>query len=357
MRPAALALVLALATPWGAGACGGRAAAPRPPPPALGGSAAAAPARDPVAAALAGLDEASLSADVAWLTGADLHGRGLFSEDARRTADRIAERFAEAGLEVTRQPITGAADQTNVIGVLPGTGEVVVVCAHYDHLGVMEGATYWGADDNASGTAVLLALVRAHYDHLGVMEGATYWGADDNASGTAVLLALVRAVARTHRGRTVVFLASGAEEAGLLGAGTYVKDPARPLAQTVAMINFDMVGRDFFELAGGRPGALAAVGMESSPALDAAVAAAARAEAVDLIGVTAKTLKFFGFDGRTDDYWFRQNGVAAVHFSTGMHRDYHQPTDTVDKLKPAQMLRVARVAARLLVEVGQLDLE
>jgi aminopeptidase N len=279
--------------------------------------------RDPIAAALAGVSERSLLGDVGWLAGPELRGRGLFSEDARRTADRIAEEFRAAGLEVRRQVIPGAPGQTNVIGILRGSEEVVVVCAHYDHLGVEKGQVHPGADDNASGTAVLLALARA--------------------------------VGKTHHGRTIVFLATGAEEAGLLGSGAYVRDPAFPLVRTKAMINFDMVGRNFFELGGGRPATIGVIGLEND-GIETPVRAAFDAEGVDIVAMTAQTLRFFGFDGRTDDYWFRKYGVATVHFSTGMHRDYHESTDTVDRLKPDQILRVARVSLRVLLSLGALEL-
>jgi hypothetical protein len=312
-------------------ACSGAPATVAPPRPAtrqVGISGSAQPVaeeapRDPIAFALEALSEKALVADVAWLTAADLRGRGLYTEDARRAADRIADELRAAGLEVRRQAIPGAPGQTNVIGILRGSDEVVVVCAHYDHLGSDKGTMYPGADDNASGTAVLLSLARA--------------------------------VGKTHQGRTVVFLASGAEEAGLLGAGAYVRDPAFPLARTKAMINFDMVGRNFFEMGGGRSGAVGVIGLENE-GIEPAVRAASDAESVEIVAMTAKTLRFFGFDGRTDDYWFRKMGVPTLHFSTGMHRDYHEPTDTADRLKPDQMLRVARVSLRVLLDLGRLDL-
>jgi hypothetical protein len=307
-------------------ACGGMAApAPAKPgaAPSASGAARAAPLRDPVAEALATITSEALMADVRWLADPELRGRGAFSEDARRAADRVEEAFRQAGLEVRRQPIPAAPGQSNVVGILPGSDEVVVVCAHYDHLGLEQGTVHPGADDNASGTAVLMALARA--------------------------------VGRTHRGRTIVFLASGAEEAGLLGAGAYVRDPLFPLSRTRAMINFDMVGRNFFELAGGRAGVVGVIGLENE-GIEPAVRTAARAEQVEIVAMTAQTLRFFGFDGRTDDYWFRRLGVPTVHFSTGMHRDYHAPTDTPDRIKPEQILRVTRVALRVLMDLGRLGL-
>src|SRR2546427_12178155 len=105
----------------------------------------------------------------------------------------------------------------NVVGILPGhdpalADEAVVIGAHFDHLGRVDGDVYPGADDNASGTAVVLGLARAFAA----------------SGGTA---------------RTLVFALFGAEELGLIGSRHYVGHPVVPLAQTVAMVNFDMVGR------------------------------------------------------------------------------------------------------------------
>src|SRR5262249_46638211 len=93
-------------------------------------------ARSPVDVALRSISSAALMADVAWMTSPALHGRGLYTEDARKTADLIDSAFRTAGLQVRRQDIPDAPGQTNVIGVLPGSSDVVVICAHYDHLGV-----------------------------------------------------------------------------------------------------------------------------------------------------------------------------------------------------------------------------
>src|SRR5438093_174358 len=87
-------------------------------------------------------------------------------------------------------------------------------------------------------------VLGAHWDHLGSAGGDVFHGADDNASGTAVVVGLARAFAAAGgASRTLVFVLFGAEETGLIGSGHYVRHPAVPLSQTVAMLNFDMVGR------------------------------------------------------------------------------------------------------------------
>src|SRR4029453_8015333 len=140
-----------------------------------------------------------------------------------RLTTTIAERRAPASLMTARRVEVAvaleAADRTavNGIGILPGR------------------------DPALAGQAVVLS---AHYDHLGFAGGAIYPGADDNASGTAVVVELARAFAAAGSlDRTLVFVLFGAEEIGLVGSGHYVRHPSVPLAQTVAMLNFDMVGR------------------------------------------------------------------------------------------------------------------
>lgn len=194
----------------------------------------------------------------------------------------------------------------NVIGVLPGTdpalaGEAIVVGAHYDHLGAAE-ALYPGADDNASGTSVVLGLARAFAA----------------AGGTP---------------RTLVFAFFGAEELGLFGSRHYVAQPVVPLARTVAMLNFDMVGRL-------RDGRLHVGGVDSGTGLRTLVAEAARARGLTL---DARGNPF----APSDHVRFYEQGTPVLFFFTGTHPDYHRPTDTADRVDAAGMARVAAVGAHL----------
>ena len=191
----------------------------------------------------------------------------------------------------------------NVIGIVPGTdpalaAEAVVVGAHYDHLGYQGGVMYPGADDNASGTALVVGLARAF---------ASAGGAP----------------------RTLVFALFGGEELGLLGSGHYVRQPAIPLAQTVAMINFDMVGRI-------REDRLIVQGADSGSSLGDVLAASARGGVrLDVRGSP---------DGPSDHTRFYEAGAPVLFFTAGRHPDYHQPTDTADRIDAAGMARIAVVA-------------
>jgi hypothetical protein len=195
----------------------------------------------------------------------------------------------------------------NVIGVLPGRDpalaeDTVVLGAHYDHLGRVGGNVHPGADDNASGTAVVLGLARAFAA----------------AGGTA---------------RTLVFAFFGAEELGLIGSAHYVKHPSRPLARTVTMINFDMVGR----LRGDQ---LSVGGTDSAAELRDVVTVATSA-----VGV--KAMMRGSPYGPSDHTSFYRAGVPVLFFHTGSHADYHRPGDTADKLETAGMARVAAVGAQI----------
>jgi hypothetical protein len=196
----------------------------------------------------------------------------------------------------------------NVIGVLPGTDpaladEAVVIGAHYDHLGRVDGVIHHGADDNASGTAVAVGLARAF---------AAAGGAD----------------------RTLVVALFGAEELGLIGSGHYVGKPVVPLARTVAMVNFDMVGRL-------RERRVSVAGSDSGGGLRALASDAANRE-----GITA-TLQGSPY-GPSDHSRFYDAGVPVLFFHTGSHDDYHRPTDTASRIDADGMARVAAVAARVI---------
>jgi len=266
------------------------------------------PARDPLGAE-------ALMADVRRLCAPDLAGRGSYQPGGEAAARFMAAALADAGLEVVRQPIAARID--NVIGIRRGGPEAILVSAHYDHLGVDE-------------------------------TGQVYPGADDNASGAAVLLGLARVAAGRRYRHTILFAAFGAEEAGLVGSGVYVHHPTWPLERTLAVLNFDMVGRNFFEWGSGKSATAAIVGLEGRPDLLAAARRAATTAGLELVPVPAALVELFGFEDRTDDWWFRRRGLLSIHMSTSLHEDYHQPTDTPDRLAPAQLERVARTAAGLL---------
>jgi hypothetical protein len=204
----------------------------------------------------------------------------------------------------------------NVVGVLPGTDprlrdEAVVIGAHYDHLGL-------GGEGS-------LAPER---------HGDVHAGADDNASGTASMMALAKAFAAAGGvPRTLVFVAFSGEEMGLLGSAHYVRHPAWPLDRTVAMLNLDMVGRL-------RDGKLYVAGVDSGTGLRQIVMDAARSLPL--------TPELRGDPLAPSDHTsFYTASRPVLYLFTGAHDDYHRPGDTWDKVNGAGLETIARFAGRL----------
>jgi hypothetical protein len=179
-------------------------------------------------------------------------------------------------------------------------------------------------------------VVGAHYDHLGLggfgsldadSTGQVHNGADDNASGTAMLIRIAERLARDRPARTVLFLGFSGEELGLLGSAHYVKNPVYPLSTTMAMINLDMVGR----LRNKRLIVYGTGTAREFPAL------------IDSLNWHA------GFDlkaqgdgyGPSDQSSFYAAGRPVLHVFTDLHEDYHRTTDDWQKVNYDGLKRVA----------------
>jgi hypothetical protein len=174
-------------------------------------------------------------------------------------------------------------------------------------------------------------VIGAHRDHFGRQGGLLFAGADDNASGTAVLLEVARALSKMKPARSIVLVSFSGEEQGLLGSRLYVRQPVRPLTATRAMINVDHAGVGNGRLTVG-------VSDLSKDTIEKAGKAA---------GVTGK-LDLFGFFPGGDHVPFKEAGVPTVTVvSGGPHPDFHQPTDTADKVKPEILEATARFVLAL----------
>lgn len=168
-----------------------------------------------------------------------------------------------------------------------------------------------------------IILLSAHLDHLGVRNGNTYPGADDDASGTVAVMELARALAKEKRPqRTVVFALWGSEEAGLVGARYFLKYPTFPLHDVIANLEFEMIGRADSKV---KPGELWLTGWQRTnlgPQL--------AAHGAQLVGDPHPDQSFFT---RSDNFALARDGIIAQTISSyGLHSDYHQPTDSVDKI-------------------------
>jgi len=183
----------------------------------------------------------------------------------------------------------------------------------------------WNVLGKIEGTAEReqIVLLSAHLDHLGVKDGQTYYGADDDASGTVATMELARVLAMEPKPkRTVIVALWGSEETGLVGARYFLQNPTFPLKNIVANLEFEMIGRPDPKL---KPDELWVTGWERSnlgPEL--------AQHGAKLVGDPHPTEKFFM---RSDNYALAKDGIVAQTVSSyGLHSDYHQTTDTVDKI-------------------------
>lgn len=199
-------------------------------------------------------------------------------------------------------------------------------------------------------------VVTAHYDHVGTGEpdlagDSIFNGADDNASGTAVLLEVAEAMAALPLPprRSVLFMAVSGEELGLLGSGAFVADPTVPLAGMVANINLDMVSR-------GEAGVSYAIGY---PLSSLGLLARAVADQVADLGIVVESDEGLGEDliTRSDHFHFARSRVPAIGLFGGFHPDYHTRNDEADRVDPGKAARMARLATYVVAAVAMLDEE
>lgn len=221
---------------------------------------------------------------------------------------------ATADLEVVIDK-PDSIETKNVLGMLEGAGpladQTIIIGAHYDHLG------YGGSGSLAGKSNVI------------------HHGADDNASGTTTILELARrfGAMKDRQGRRLVFMTFSGEEMGLLGSAHYCKEPVFPLDKTAAMINLDMVGRlvpdkesglDRLEVGG------TGTAKEFEPLLDRL-----NEKYKFKIKKTATGL------GPSDHQSFYLKNRPVLFLFTGLHPDYHRPSDTWDKINVDGMVRIA----------------
>lgn len=219
----------------------------------------------------------------------------------------------------------------NVVGILDGSdpvlkNEVIVIGAHYDHLG------------------------RGGEGSLAPREGDIHHGADDNASGVAGLLELARIFSAERRNlkRTLVFIAFSGEEEGLLGSDYYVKHPILPLDRTVAMINMDMIGRM-------RINRLVIGGVGTAKEWRELINSTNHLNALSYLGSNpppeppsfSLSLNEDGY-GPSDHSSFYSKQIPVLFFFTGTHDDYHKPSDTADKINYEDESRVLLFIAEIL---------
>lgn len=266
------------------------------------------------------VNSVSMKEDVAILANDSLNGRKTGSDGEQKAADYIAKRFEDLGLqpkgsegffqkftykasknphqeaEFTAENNDSTETGQNVIAYLDNkTENTVVIGAHYDHLGMGgEGSLYREGE-------------------------AIHNGADDNASGVAMMLHLADSLQkkRSPKNNNYLFIAFSGEEEGLLGSNYFVKNPTINTKKVTYMLNMDMVGRLNSE------NTLAVYGVGTSPILKQAV----NANAGEL-----KIAENESGVGPSDHTSFYLADIPVLHFFTGQHEDYHKPSDDTEKV-------------------------
>ena len=282
------------------------------------------------------INTVSIKEDVAFLASDALEGRQTGSDGEQKAATYIAERFQNIGLQekgtekyfqtFSFRPKTDPHQEvnytvkdgdstitgTNVIGYIDNKAENTIIGAHYDHLG-------YGAEGSL---------------HRG--ERAIHNGADDNASGVAVLLNLAGRLKAKNTNNNYLFMAFSGEEMGLLGSNYFVKNPTIDTKKVDYMINMDMVGRLKAD------SALAVYGVGTSPIFKQTV--------------TANNSKFKivakeSGVGPSDHTSFYHADIPVLHFFTGQHEDYHKPTDDTEKLNYEGMQTISNYIFEIITDL------
>jgi hypothetical protein len=187
-------------------------------------------------------------------------------------------------------------------------------------------------------------IVNAHYDHLGIRQGRIYPGADDNASGVSMLLEVARRIARSPLKRSVAFVAFDLEESMLWGSRWFVAHPPMPSDRIKLCLTADMIGRS---LGGLDLPTVFVLGAEHSTELRQALADAEIPDGLELAQLGTDLI------GTRSDYGpFRDERIPFLFFSTGEHPDYHQPTDTPDRIDSPKTARISNLIHSLLITIG-----
>jgi hypothetical protein len=253
-------------------------------------------------------------------------------DELRQAIDKDLSNHSFALDSSRKLSLTTDVDRTqkqvaNVIAVLPGqdpelSKECIVVGAHYDHLGL------GGLGSMASN-----------------LVGQIHHGADDNASGTAGLLELADGFGRSdwRPVHTVVFVSFAGEESGLLGSSYYTAHPVCPMNQSIAMLNMDMIGR----ISHNR---LYVGGLGTSPEFPKLLEEANRTNSMGAFELSTSASGY----GASDHTSFTARDVPVFFFFSGLHSDYHKPSDTWDKIDAPDGARVVSLVAKVTESLDQL---
>lgn len=263
---------------------------------------------------------------IRFLSSDEMKGRDNGTVEGGRAAEYVAGRFREIGLkpggkdgffqDFQALKVAGR----NVIGLLPGQK----------------------ADE--------FVIVAAHHDARGTVGGKVQPGADDNASGVAMVLELARSFSGTRPGRSILFVSFDAEEDGLVGSREFVKSGLYDPGSIVSMFVFDLIGGDFFPWENDR---LYALGSEYSAELSDRVSKlAADVRDLEVVRSAVALIEPFPDMARSDYHAFRAKRVPFVFFSTGTPWYYHTEHDTIERINLGKMVKAARLVRRVVGETA-----
>ena len=206
-----------------------------------------------------------------------------------------------------------------------------------------------------------IIVISAHYDHVGIKDGEVYNGADDDGSGTVALLEIAQAFEIAKKEghgpkRSILFLHMTGEEHGLLGSSYYSEHPLFPMAKTITDINIDMIGRhDEFHNDSSNYVYLIGSDYLSTDLFNICEAANKNYVNISLdykFNDRADPNRFYY---RSDHYNFAKNGIPSVFLFSGVHADYHKPTDEVDKIEFEALKKRTQLAFSIAWELANRD--
>ena len=237
-------------------------------------------------------------------------------------------------IQLTQKKAVNTLIGSNVLGYLEGSDpalkdEVIVVSAHYDHLGKKGESIYNGADDNGSGSSTVLEIAEA------------FVRAKEAGQGPR---------------RSILFLLVSGEEKGLLGSAYYAENPVFPLEKTIADVNVDMVGR-VDEAHADNPYYIYVIGSNrlSTELHEINETANTDYAQLDLDYTYNAEDDPNRYYYRSDHYNFAERGIPSIFYFSGVHADYHQPTDTVDKINFEKMVRIGQLVFHTTWELANRD--
>jgi Peptidase family M28 len=275
----------------------------------------------------AGPDEGRLRKVVEVLAAPEFEGRS--GAGGQKAAEYLVDQFRGLKLE----PLFGSDFLQPIPGKEPGSVQ-----------GRNVGAILRGADPALKDQWLILA---AHFDHLGVRRGQLYPGADDNASGVAMMLEVARALlqAPTPPGRSIMFIGFDLEEVGLFGSRYFVAHPPVPLERVVLFVCADMIGRS---LGGVCDSHVFVMGTEHAPALRSWIGEASQGQPlkVSVLGSDILVLD------RSDYGAFRSRGIPFLFFTTGENPCYHSPDDIAETLDYPKLTAISRVIHQLVAKAA-----